>query len=221
MSFSSEVKEEIRKKCFTFKNRHSKITNGIDAEYRKELLMAMFLRCGSISDPERFYHLELVCETEDEARSLCQVMESFGIMPKITRRKQHFIVYLKDSEAISSMLSLLSAHQSMMKFENIRILKEMRESIQRQVNCETANISKTVSASVRQTEDIELISRRIGLSRLPENLRELASLRLERPSATLRELSEALSEDIGRSGVNHRLRRLSRIAEELRKAGEV
>ena len=221
MSFSSEVKEEIRKKCFTFKNRHSKITNGIDAEYRKELLMVMFLRCGSISDPERFYHLEFVCESEEEARSLCSVIESFDIYPRITERKHHFIVYLKDSEAISAMLSLLSAHQSMMKLENIRILKEMRESIQRQVNCETANISKTVSASVRQTEDIKLISSKLGLSKLPENLRELASLRLERPSATLKELSEALSEDIGRSGVNHRLRRLSRIAEDLRKAGEV
>ncbi len=218
MSFSTEVKEEIRKKCFTFKNKHSKITKGIEAEYRKEYLMAMFLDSGSVSNPEKFYHLEFVCENRREAEELGSIMESFGISPKITERKHHFIVYLKDSEAISSMLSVLSAHQSMMKFENIRILKEMRENIQRQVNCETANISKTVSASVRQTKDIEYIDSVLGIEKLPENLREIARLRLERPSATLRELSEELSEDIGKSGINHRLRRISDIAEELRNA---
>ena len=219
MSFSTEVKEEIRKKCFTFKNKHSKITKGIEAEYRKEYLMAMFLDSGSVSNPEKFYHLEFVCQSRQEAEDLSSIIESFGIIPKITERKHHFIVYLKDSEAISSMLSILSAHQSMMRFENIRILKEMRENIQRQVNCETANISKTVSAAVRQTEDIEYISSTIGISRLPENLQDIARLRLERPSATLRELSEELQEDIGKSGVNHRLRKLSRIADDLRRSG--
>ena len=218
MSFSSEVKEEIRKKCFTFKNRHSKIANGIEAEYRKEYLMAMFLDSGSVSNPEKFYHLEFVCGTKQEAEDLSAIIRSFDIIPKITERKSHYVVYLKDSEAISSMLSILSAHQSMMKFENVRILKEMRENIQRQVNCETANISKTVSASVRQIEDIELIRSKIGLSGLPENLQEIARLRLERPSASLKELSEELSEDIGRSGVSHRLRKLSRIADGLREA---
>ncbi len=218
MSFSSEVKEEIKKKCFTFKNRHSKITNGNDAEYRKEYLMAMFLDSGSVSDPEKFYHLEFVCDSKEEAEALCGIIESFDLKPKTSERKNRYVVYLKDSEAISSMLSILSAHRSMMRFENIRILKEMRENIQRQVNCETANISKTVSAAVRQTKDIEYIDKTIGIQRLPENLKELARLRLERPQATLSELSGELSEDIGKSGVNHRLRRLSRIADELRKS---
>ncbi len=216
MSFSAEVKEEIKKKCFTFKNKHSRITNEIDAEYRKGYLMAMFLDSGSISDPEKFYHLEFVFDSFDEAKDISGIIESFGIIPKMTERKHRFVVYLKDSEAISSMLSILSAHQSMMRFENIRILKEMRENIQRQVNCETANISKTVSASVRQIEDIEYINSRLGISKLPENLREVAELRLRMPSATLRELSEELSDDIGKSGVNHRLRKLSSIADELR-----
>ena len=218
MSFSSDVKEEIRKKCFTFKNRHSKITNENDAEYRKEYLMAMFLDGGSVSNPEKFYHLEFVCDTKQEAEGISSMIESFDLSPKMSARKGRYVVYLKDSEAISSMLSILSAHQSMMRFENIRILKEMRENIQRQVNCETANISKTVSAAVRQTNDIEYIDQRIGIARLPENLRELARLRLLRPQATLSELSGELSEDIGKSGVNHRLRRLSRIADELRKS---
>lgn len=216
MSFSSEVKAEVEKKCFTFKNRHSKIQNIVSLEYKKEYLSVLFLRNGSISDPEKFYHMEFVCTDEAEARNLEELIADFHIMAKMIERKGHYIVYLKESDAISDMLSLMGAHQSLMKFENIRILKEMRENIQRQVNCETANLQKTVSAAVRQTQDIELIRDKLGFAHLPENLREIAELRLKMPSATLKELAEQAEEPIGKSGVNHRLRRLSQIAEDLR-----
>lgn len=216
MSFSSEVKEEVKKKCFTFKNRHSKITKGNSLEYQQEFLMALFLKTGSVSDPERFYHLEFVCTSQEEAKTLMDMIAEFGIAAKTVERKGHEVVYLKDSEAISDMLNILGAHQSLMKFENVRILKEVRENVQRQVNCETANLQKTVSAAVRQTQDIEYIRTRMGFSELPESLQEVAELRLRKPSATLKELSESLSAPIGKSGVNHRLRKLSQIAEDLR-----
>ncbi len=218
MSFSSEVKEEVKKKCFTFKNKHSKITKEVSLEFKKEYLMALFVKSGSISDPEKFYHLEFICECIEEADMLAELIAEFGISAKMVERKGHYIVYLKESDAISDMLGILGAYESMMKFENIRILKEMRENIQRQVNCETANLQKTVSASVRQIQDIEYIRERIGFDELQENLREIAVLRLEKPSATLKELSESLSTPLGKSGVNHRLRKLSNIADDLRKA---
>lgn len=221
MSFSSEVKEEVEKKCFTFKNRHSKIENNVSLEYKKEFLSALFLRTGSISDPEKFYHLEFVCQAEDEAQSLERMIADFHIAAKIVERKGHYVVYLKESDAISDMLSLMGAHQSLMKFENIRILKEVRENVQRQVNCETANLQKTVSAAVRQTQDIELIRDRLGFSALPDSLKETAELRLKLPSATLKELAAQMKEPIGKSGINHRLRRLSQIAEDLRLTSEV
>ena len=149
---------------------------------------------------------------------LTELIAEFGISAKMVERKGHYIVYLKESDAISDMLGILGAYESMMKFENIRILKEMRENIQRQVNCETANLQKTVSASVRQIQDIEYIRERIGFDELQDSLREIAVLRLEKPSATLKELSESLSTPLGKSGVNHRLRKLSSIADDLRKA---
>lgn len=222
MSFSSDVKREVQKKCFTFKNRHSKIAEDLGDGYQKEFLMLNFLYFGSVADPERFYHMEFVYETKEEAEGVRELISGFGIDPGLIERKNRYVVYIKDSEAISEMLSILGAHEALMKFENIRILKEMREDVQRKVNCETANLQKTVQAAVRQTADIQYIKEHMGFDALPENLQEVAVLRLERPQATLQELSEALSSPIGKSGVNHRLRRLSEIANGLRgKAGEL
>lgn len=217
MSFSSEVREEIGKKCFTFKNRHSKISRSDGAEYKKEFLMLNFLYFGSIADPERLYHMEFVYEDAEEAEGIRELLSEFGIEAKAMSRKDKFVVYLKDGEAISELLNLLGAHEALMKYENIRILKEMRGDVQRKVNCETANLQKTVSASVRQTEDIRYLKERTGFVNLPEQLREIAELRLSRPEATLKELSEALKPPIGKSGVNHRLRKLSKLAEEQRR----
>ena len=144
------------------------------------------------------------------------MLEDFGIEARITPRKKNYILYVKEGSQIADILNVMEAHVALMKFENIRILKEMRNSVNRQVNCETANLNKTISAAVKQIEDIQYIQRTIGFERLPENLAEIARLRLEQPETTLKELGEMLTPPVGKSGVNHRLRKLSAIAEDLR-----
>ena len=186
MSFSSAVKDELRKKYFTNNEKNSKIARrSKEKDYKRELLRKLFIEKGSLSDPERFYHMEFVCNSEEEADELIALIAEFGIEARPAVRNKHIIVYIKDSEAIFDMLNILGAHKSLMEFENVRILKEMREDVQRKVNCETANINKTVSAAVRQIDDIIYIRDRIGFNSLPENLRAVAKLRLEKPDATL------------------------------------
>ena len=134
---------------------------------------------------------------------------------KIVERKKHYVVYLKEGSQIVDILNVMEAHVALMELENVRILKEMRNSVNRQVNCETANISKTVNAAVKQLEDITFIRDHAGLDSLPDNLREMALLRLEHPEAPLKELGTYLNPPVGKSGVNHRLRKISEIAEEM------
>lgn len=215
MSFSSEVRDEVKIKYFTFKSRHSKITENREMIDEKEFLMALFIRSGSVSDPEKLYHLDFVCDSPKEAEMTLDAIGGFGITAKLMHRKGKPVVYLKDSESISDMLALLGAHNALLHYENVRVVKEMRGTVQRRVNFETANINKTVSASLKQAEDIELIRDRIGLMNLPDQLREIAELRLEFPEATLQELSDRIPE-VGRSGINHRFRKIAKIADELR-----
>ena len=169
-----------------------------------------------MSDPNKSYHFEIVCHTHAQAKQLQSVMQSFDTDAKIVERKGHHVVYLKEGSQIVDMLNVMEAYVALMNLENVRILKEVRNTINRKVNCETANINKTVNAAVKQVEDIELIRERIGLDNLPENLREMALLRLEYPEATLKELGNYLEPPVGKSGVNHRLRKLSAIAEDLK-----
>ncbi len=183
---------------------------------RRAFIRGAFLAAGSISDPEKFYHFEIVCATMAKAVQLQGLIASFGIEAKIVPRKRHFVVYIKEGSQIVDILNVMEAPVALMELENIRIVKDMRNSVNRQVNCETANINKTVSAAVKQIEDIRYICDTIGLEALPGNLKEMAGLRLERPEATLKELGEALEPPVGKSGVNHRLRKLSLMAEELR-----
>jgi DNA-binding protein WhiA len=126
------------------------------------------------------------------------------------------VVYLKEGSQIVDLLNIMEAPIALMEMENVRILKEMRNSVNRKVNCETANINKTVSAAAKQAEDIRLIQKEIGLNKLPEGLQEIAELRLTYPDASLKELGEMLTEPLGKSGVNHRLRKLSELAEDIR-----
>ena len=140
----------------------------------------------------------------------------FGVDAKIVERKKHYVVYLKEGAQIVDMLNVMGAHVALMNLENVRILKEMRNSVNRKVNCETANISKTVNAAVRQVEDIQLIVEKQGMSSLPENLQEIARVRMENPDMPLKELGALLTPPIGKSGVNHRLRRIGEIADRLR-----
>ena len=163
-----------------------------------------FLASGSISDPEKFYHFEIVCATEPKARQIQSIMATFDI---------------KEGSQIVDILNVMEAHLSLMELENIRILKEMRGNVNRQVNCETANINKTVSAAVKQIEDIEFIRDTVGFESLPDGLAQIARARLLKPEATLKELGEDLEPPVGKSGVNHRLRKLGEMAEKLRDQG--
>ena len=183
---------------------------------RRAFIRGAFLAAGSISAPEKFYHFEIVCPTEPKAEQLKNIIATFDIEAKIVPRKKYYVVYIKEGSQIVDILNVMEAPVSLMELENIRIVKEMRGSVNRQVNCETANINKTVSAAVKQIEDIRFIQSVAGLSGLPESLQEMARIRLERPEATLKELGEALEPPVGKSGVNHRLRKLSLVAEELR-----
>ena len=183
---------------------------------KRAFIRGAFLVAGSVSDPEKFYHFEIACTEYAKAFQLQGLILTFGLDAKIVRRKKYFVVYIKEGSQIVDILNVMEAPLALMELENIRIVKEMRGSVNRQVNCETANINKTVSAAVRQMEDIALIKDILGFDKLPDNLREIAELRLLRPEATLKELGETLDPPVGKSGVNHRLRKLSGMAEKLR-----
>lgn len=184
---------------------------------QRAYLRGAFLSVGSISDPAKGYHLEFVCADEERARQICEMLRSFDIEAKIVLRKKYHVVYLKEGESIVDLLNVCEAHVSLMELENLRILKDMRNSINRRVNCEAANITKTVNAAARQMEDIAYIQSHGGLGMLPDGLRQMAEVRMEYPDASLKELGEYLDPPVGKSGVNHRLQKLSDIAEKLRR----
>lgn len=183
---------------------------------RRAFLRGAFLAIGSMSDPTKGYHLEFDCTDERKARQLQEAIRSFDIESKIILRKKYHVVYLKEGSGIVDLLNVCEAPVSLMNLENMRILKEMRNSVNRRVNCETANIAKTVTASARQVEDIEFLRTHYGFQNLPEPLRRMAEMRLEYPDAPLKELGERFDPPLGKSGVNHRLRRLSELAEKAR-----
>ena len=183
---------------------------------KRAFIRGAFLASGSISDPEKGYHFEIVCPDRQKAEQLQELIRSFQIDAKIVLRKKSYVVYVKEGAQIVDILAVMEANVALMNLENIRILKEMRNSVNRKVNCETANINKTVSAAVKQIEDIRLIEEKMGFHNLNEGLAEIAELRLQYPEATLKELGMMLNPQVGKSGVNHRLRKLSGIADELR-----
>ena len=178
---------------------------------KRAFLRGAFLGGGSISRPSSDYHLEMVTGNEDFARSIIKVMHTFSMKAKLTDRKNDYIVYLKDGESITNFSRVIGAHNSMMELENVRVLKEMRNNVNRRVNCETANLGKVVKAAVRQVNCIKFIDEHMGLSELPQALQDTARLRLEYPDASLNELVE-YSGGIGKSGINHRLKKLQEMA---------
>lgn len=187
---------------------------------RRTFIRGAFLASGSISDPKKFYHFEIVCTSQKKAEQLRDVINSFDVDSKIIQRKKYFVVYIKEGTHIVDILNIMEAHVSLMQLENVRILKEMRNSVNRQVNCETANLNKTVEAAVKQSRDIEYIRDTIGLDGLKAGLKEVAYARLENPDMNLKDLGMLLSPPVGKSGVNHRLRKLSEMAEHLRDTRE-
>ena len=183
---------------------------------KRAFLRGTFLAAGSISDPEKGYHLEIVCSTMERAEQIQSIMKEFELDARIVTRKKNQVVYLKEGSQIVDFLGVVEAGIALMNLENIRIRKEISNNINRKVNCETANIGKTVSAAVKQIEDIRYIETHVGFSQLTEELEETAVCRLRYPEATLKELGEMMNPPVGKSGVNHRLRKLGRIADELR-----
>ena len=183
---------------------------------KRAFIRGAFLASGSISNPQKSYHFEIACATERKAEQLRDIINSFEMDAKIVQRKKYYVVYIKEGSRIVDILNVMEAHVALMDLENVRILKEMRNSVNRKVNCETANIHKTVNAAVKQTEDIKYIQSKIGFEDLAEGLADTARLRLENPDASLKELGMMLVPPVGKSGVNHRLRKLSALAEELR-----
>lgn len=187
---------------------------------KRAYIRGAFLASGSLSDPEKTYHLEFVSQDEGHAIELMSLVNSFEVDAKVIQRKKYHVLYLKEGRQIVDLLNIMEAHVALMDLENLRILKEMRNNVNRIVNCETANLNKTVSAAVKQLHDIEYIEQEVGLTTLPETLEDMARVRMENPSASLKELGELLSPPVGKSGVNHRLRKISQIAEKLKSSRE-
>ncbi|WP_042353968.1 DNA-binding protein WhiA [Bacillus rubiinfantis] len=189
---------------------------------RRSYLRGAFLAGGSVNNPETSsYHLEIASLYKEHNDSLCELMNTFGLNSKTLERKKGYITYLKEAEKITEFLNVIGAHNALLRFEDVRIVRDMRNSVNRLVNCETANLNKTIGASIRQVENIRFIDQTVGLQILPAKLREIAELRLKYPDVTLKELGEMVSgKAISKSGINHRLRKIDEMAERLR-AGEM
>ncbi len=174
-----------------------------------------FLGGGSVTNPEKRYHLEFVCGQKEFAQGLLNIINELGVTAKAIPRGKSFVVYLKEGDAIVTLLTMIGAHTSILNIENIRVLKSVRNSVNRKVNCETGNLSKTVNASLKQQESIEYIRIHMGLDKLAPGLKEVAEARLSNPEATLEELAGLVGAG-SRSGINHKLRKLNSIAEQLK-----
>jgi len=187
---------------------------------RRAYLRGVFLGGGSVNSPEGTYHLEVITGNERHARYIVRLMKKFHLPAKISERKNWYVIYLKGSEHIVSFLNIIGAHSALLNFENTRIYKDMRNQVNRLVNCETANLNKTVNASIRQLENIKLVGDTVGFDHIPPSLREVAELRVKYPDASLKELGDFMQPRLGKSGINHRLRKIEEIAEKIR-SGEI
>lgn len=183
---------------------------------KKAYLRGAFLAGGSIGSPEKSYQYEIPAVSDFEADKLIRIMESFDNKARKVKRRERYVVYIKDGNTISSILGHMGAVNSLMEFENIRIVKDLRNVVNREVNCDTANMAKIAGAARKQLEDIALIESKVGLEALPENLYQMAITRKQYPYLSLAELGEMFDPCIGKSGVNHRLRKLSEFADGLR-----
>ena len=213
MSFASDIKDELLGLKMWDMNSGMKQ----DEQIARLCIREAFIKSGSVNDPNKKYHLEIMFKTKKKAEEMQQLLNNFDIHARIIKREKEYMLYIKEGEEISNFLALIGANSSVLKFEEVRVLKETRNDINRLVNCETANLNKTINAAVKQIEDIKLIKKKHKFSSLPENLQEIAELRITNPDVSLIELGKMLSEPIGKSGVNHRLKKLSEIAEDLRK----
>lgn len=181
---------------------------------RRAFLRGVFLASGSVNTPEAHYHLEIVTHNENFVQTISRLMKHFKLHPKITDRKNEYVVYLKEGDAIVRFLSVIGAHDALLKFENVRVVKQMRNQVNRLVNCETANLDKTIQAAFHQVECIRFLEQNNAFDTLPPKLKEIALLRLEHPEGNLSELV-AIHGELSKSGMNHRLKKLENLASEL------
>jgi len=229
-NISFDVFSQTMRKHGRMKTVYGIKTSGISAEALNSLkrekksgngdsfswLRGMFLKYGSINDPSRSYHMEFVLKRKESAEQVLSVIKKLGFSAGFTERKGACLVYIKDGSVISDMLAGMGASLAMLCFENERAMKETRGVINRRVNCEIGNLKKSTEAGLKQLEDIRLIEEKMGITNLPDGLREIAELRMDNPEASLQELGNMIDPPLGRSGVNHRLQKLSGIAQNLR-----
>ncbi|KPV58142.1 sporulation regulator WhiA [Paenibacillus sp. A3] len=186
---------------------------------KRAYLRGAFLAGGSVNNPEgSSYHLEIYSMYEEHCQALVRLANEFDLNARCIERKKGFVLYMKEGERIIEFLSLIGAHQALLRFEDVRIMKDMRNSVNRLVNCETANLNKTIGAAVRQIDNIRLLQKEVGLDNLPDKLREVAEIRLKHPDMNLKEVGDLLKGKVSKSGVNHRLRKIDELAEKLRKS---
>jgi len=183
---------------------------------RRAYLRGTFLGSGSLTDPGNGYHLEMILETRQYARDVSHLLKVMSFAPGLTVRKKGYALYLKDAEQIANCLSMMGAHTAVLNLENVRIYKEMRNQVNRLVNCETANLGKIINTSLEQQETIHFLASALGLEKLPLPLKQVAQARLAHPEASLQELGEMLEPKISKSGVRHRFRRLAEMAQDCR-----
>ncbi len=187
---------------------------------RRACLRGLFLAGGSVNDPEKGYHLEIVSSDENTAADIRRLMNSFSLGAKVVQRRGKYVTYIKESEHIVDFMNIIGAHQQLLHFESVRVIKSMRNTANRIVNCENANLDKSVDAAGRQIEDIRLIDEEIGLNNLPERLRTAAEIRLEHPELSLKELAALLDPPISKSGLSHRFAKIAERADRIRENGE-
>ena len=212
MSFASDIKDELLELKMWDLGSNMKQDEQLARLYIREA----FIKSGSMNDPNKKYHLQIMFKEKAKAEEMQTLLNNFNIHAKIIKKEKDYMLYLKDGEEISEFLALVGANKSVIKFEEVRVIKETRNDINRLVNCETANLNKTINASVKQIEDINKIKKAGKFNELPETLKEVAEVRINNPEMSLIELGKLLDKPIGKSGVNLRLKKLSQISEELK-----
>ena len=217
-----EYEPEIRGKCYVAKVSKKSVMEKIgeyeqiQGELKKNIIKGAFLGSGSMNDPDKNYHLEIIFSKGKYSTFVKEICEDFGLKIKEIKVGDKIQLYLKESEEISKFLALIGANQAVLKLEEIRVMKDMKNNINRKVNCETANLNKTVDAALKQIDDIELIQKKGKFEELPKQLKDVAILRLENPDWSLKDIGLKMPEMLGKSGVNRRFQKLHEIAEELR-----
>ncbi len=186
-----------------------------DDESKRAYIRGLFLGSGSISNPDSFYHLEFVTHNEVFANSIIDLLAYFDVVAKVIKRKSNYVVYIKEGDKIVDVLNIIGAHKTLLSFENTRIIKNVRNKVNRQRNCDVANLNKVVTTSMRQVAKISYLKEHIGLDSLPKHLAEIAELRIEHQELSLSDLGKLLSPPLGKSGINHRLKKLEKIADAL------